>query len=553
MLRRLLPFILVVVVAVVLRSALVSSVPISPYWEETILGVDAYSLSQTGKDHHGNAWPIVALESFGDWKPAGYVYAVLPFVWTFGLELWVVRLPSLLAGIAIVIAVALIGRRISLPLWLSAMVAAVAPWAIHFSRAAWEANLATALIAWAVVCVLAAIEKHRLKLLPTVMIVILLSLAWYTYHAARVVVPLLALGILLYFLFELGSLSSVKKCIRQSWIAILAGILLVAVFVFPILQQRNAAALTQRFNETGRFSDQSIVLSSNALKDAADNTAVSRLLYHRYVLWGADILDGYFDNLNPAFLFIAGESNLRHTTSYFGLFYVFEVVFLLVGIYSWITKRNSVHYLLLYWLLISILPAALATPTPHALRILIGLPVFALLIAEGINAILSYLKHKLPKKFQAAPVVAIVALYVVAVSAFFYNYNTVYAKTSSSQWQYGYRQLFEALAVTEAQDPAVPVYISRSIGRPASYLWFYRKTDPRLIQAANESVARDQGEYLEFETYHFFRSIGEIPAGGAVVALTPAEYSQLPESSALEKLVEIRSESDEVIWIIGKQ
>src|SRR5687768_9057768 len=74
----------------------------TPYWEEVALGYDAYSILKTGKDHHGNSWPIVAFESFGDWKPSFYFYAIVPFVQLFGLNLLAVRMPSVLSGIAIV-------------------------------------------------------------------------------------------------------------------------------------------------------------------------------------------------------------------------------------------------------------------------------------------------------------------------------------------------------------------------------------------------------------------------------------------------------------------
>ena len=52
----------------------------SPYWEEAALAYDSYSLLKTGQDHHGNDWPIVAFESFGDSKVHFYFYSALPFI-----------------------------------------------------------------------------------------------------------------------------------------------------------------------------------------------------------------------------------------------------------------------------------------------------------------------------------------------------------------------------------------------------------------------------------------------------------------------------------------
>ena len=47
--------------------------------DEAAIGYNAYSLLQTGKDEHGQSWPL-HFKSFGDYKPGGYFYLVLPFV-----------------------------------------------------------------------------------------------------------------------------------------------------------------------------------------------------------------------------------------------------------------------------------------------------------------------------------------------------------------------------------------------------------------------------------------------------------------------------------------
>jgi len=88
-----------------LRAYRVTASPPSLYWEEAALGYDAYSILQTGKDHHGSAWPIMAFESFGDWKPSFYFYTVVPFIKLLGLNVWAIRLPSALAGVFTVLGI----------------------------------------------------------------------------------------------------------------------------------------------------------------------------------------------------------------------------------------------------------------------------------------------------------------------------------------------------------------------------------------------------------------------------------------------------------------
>ena len=91
-------FFIIFVLAVFLRFYKLSSNPPSLYWEEAALGYDAYSILKTGKDFHGNKFPLVAFESFGDWKPSLYFYTLVPSIALFGLNEFAVRFPSAFFG-----------------------------------------------------------------------------------------------------------------------------------------------------------------------------------------------------------------------------------------------------------------------------------------------------------------------------------------------------------------------------------------------------------------------------------------------------------------------
>lgn len=113
--------------------------------------------------------------------------------------------------------------------------------------------------------------------------------------------------------------------------------------------------------------------------------------------------------------------------------------------------------------------------------------------------------------------------------------------------------MFESLATIEKLYPTLPVYISRVEGRPSSYLWFYRKTDPQKVQAANAAVPKDQGEFLEFEQYHFLRSPGEIPITPAIIVLSETELAQYQTNHHLIVLDRIRDPMKQTVWTISKQ
>src|SRR5882672_5344130 len=77
--KTVLSLLFILLLAAVLRLWQLGSVPPSPDWDEAALGYNAYSIMQTGKDEYGKFMPIV-LQSFDDYKPALYMYFIMPFI-----------------------------------------------------------------------------------------------------------------------------------------------------------------------------------------------------------------------------------------------------------------------------------------------------------------------------------------------------------------------------------------------------------------------------------------------------------------------------------------
>ncbi|MBT3511503.1 MAG: hypothetical protein HN846_00820, partial [Candidatus Pacebacteria bacterium] len=227
-------FTLIVALGVGLRLYGITEFPPSPYWEEVALGYDAYSILETGKDHHGNSFPVVAFESFGDWKPSLYFYILVPFIKFFGLTTLAIRLPAVLSGISIVIGIGVLIRYLVKEkdrdkMQLMAMaITAISPWAIQFSRAGWEVNLATALILWGVVLFTKELESNKNKPIFLFSSIILLSLSMYSYHSARVVAPLLGAGLALIWI------QKKQKRITQLIIPTLVALILVSPIIISL-------------------------------------------------------------------------------------------------------------------------------------------------------------------------------------------------------------------------------------------------------------------------------------------------------------------------------
>lgn len=577
--RFLILIISILVIGAVFRLWQWNEIPPAPYWEEVALGYDAWSVLQTGADHHGNVLPIVAFESFGDWKPSLYFYAVAAAESLFGLSVTAVRIPSLLSGLSLIPAVMLLAKwatdrfafltdedrfSSSLPLiaaGFAGLIQALSPWAIHMSRGGWESHLATALVTWGIVALWHSLRSQRNW--SFLIGAVLLALSLYAYHATRIVAPLIGLGAAGFWFRQQLSVQSgtirskITKVIHRHWKLLLLSTVVVALLVAPLVWSLTTSQVTQRFAETSRFTDLSIIEQSNTLRESAGNTWWSRILYHRYWFYMQSFLQGAFDHLRLDFLFLHGDENPRHGVGYMGLFPYLGLPLLMAGS-AWLYRHRSELLIGLWgWYLLAIIPAALTKTTPHTLRVMSGLPALAALMGIGGAAVLYWvwLCSDSLKRYMKVTLVSLVSLALLAIFAFeatwFWRYySQIYPVRASESWQYGYAEMFEAL---DTVDDDREVFISRSAGRPAMYYWFYNATDPREVQTAADEVEMDQSEFLSFQDVIFTRglnSIASYPAGSVVVG-SPSEIEAVAASQQLEILHSVDTLDGTTTWQIG--
>ncbi len=86
------------------------SYPIGFNQDQMVLGYDAWSIWQTGRDHHGQALPLF-FRTFDDYVSPVANYLTSPFVGLLGLNEFNTRLPIAILGALTVLLVALLGRE----------------------------------------------------------------------------------------------------------------------------------------------------------------------------------------------------------------------------------------------------------------------------------------------------------------------------------------------------------------------------------------------------------------------------------------------------------
>ncbi len=79
--------------------------------DEMSIGYNAYSILKTGKDEWGRSYPII-FQAFGDFKLPVYIYSVVPFIALGGLTPLMIKLPSILAGISVIISIYFLAKQL---------------------------------------------------------------------------------------------------------------------------------------------------------------------------------------------------------------------------------------------------------------------------------------------------------------------------------------------------------------------------------------------------------------------------------------------------------
>ncbi len=258
------------------------------------------------------------------------------------------------------------------------------------SRAAFEANVASFFIIFGVYLFLKAVRVKSYILFFSVLSFVL---SLYTFNTARVVTPLLAVLLIIVFYKSLWQMRKiVVVCIGVGFI-----------LTIPYIQFVMTPQAKLRYREVNIFSDIRLVTQSNTYmnqdKEIMGRFYIpfwSRVVHNRRIFYIKAYLKHYFDHFNPDFLFIKGDGNPKFSTQDVGQLYLWSLPFLVIGLFYLIRQRNGYWYLVIVWLLIGILPAAVARETPHALRIESTLPAWQIMISYGVV----YTFYTLEKKMK---------------------------------------------------------------------------------------------------------------------------------------------------------
>ena len=328
-----------------------------------------------------------------------------------------------------------------------------------------------------------------------------LGIAINSYHGAKILIPALTLLLLVLYKKEIFSLKS----------KLIVPVLILILFTLPfVLNFKNSLI---RGQSVGIGRDQ--------------NPAVSFAF-------------NYLSHFSPNFLFVYGDRIPRHTVTGMGLLYYFQIPLLVIGLISILKTKGRSRNLIIGMLLITPIPAALTTPAPHALRSILFSPLWSIVSAFGLIAILNSNLKKLTK-LAALTVICAIAFYNIAT--YFHLYYKHYPKLKARDWSDGYQEMVKY--VDSIKDRYSQIAITSYFGKPYIFLLFYSKFDPQTYHTLQKEGKADPAKFIG--KFEFFGQEWKQTVSGKAIIVTPPWQSH-PD----HVLKEFNAASDELTFTVSE-
>lgn len=482
---------LILFLAILLRFIWLDKIPPSLYSDEADQGYNAYSILKTGRDEHGMFLPV-SLRSFGDWKPPLPSYLMVPSVAIFGLNEYSIRLPSAIFGVGSIILTFFLVRQIFLAqvfktklALLTSFFLAISPWHILQSRSAMLVIISLLLLEAGVYFY---ILWYRQKLLLPLSI-LFMGLSIYSYYGMRLITPL----ILIFLMIQ--DYKKISSNLKWFFLSSLLGIMVMLPLLISFIYQQDV--VFGRARTVSVFYDQGVKLRQWELitQDGMNfSVNLARFFHNNVYLYSRNILERYFSHFEGNFLFLKGDTSQPFQIPGMGNLYLIDGVFILAGIYIYLVKFYKKTKIILYWFIVSFIPAAFTFMTPSSNRTFNSVAIFVIFTSLGLIYLLRNARYK---KFV---ILSITFLYIISFNYFLKEYYLLLPVKHADWWNYGWKPAAEYVQKVQAQYNNIVIVDTG--GMPYVYFLIYNKYDPGLFQ--KEAIRSYVSDRFGFESISSF-------------------------------------------------
>ena len=263
---------------------------------------------------------------------------------------------------------------------------------------------------------------------------------------------------------------------------------------------------------------------------------LAKLAFNKYTFSLHTMVSNGLSYLNPSFLLVEAGNHTQHHVPYFGVLYLAEFIFMILGMYYLRShSKHSLRYLPFVLIALGIVPAALTRDLGHVLRSILTLPGWQLLAAIGVVE-LQNMKYKYLKFAYA--------LLLLQIVVFLIAYFAWYPKAYARDWQYGLKEA--AAYVKEHESEYDHIVVSKWFGETQLFLAFYNQWDPTWYMQENKhnleyerqgKLWLDQLEEYSLGKYTFkYIKYGEPESGKTLyVGKFDDFYKQFPQNNSLPR------------------
>ncbi len=323
-----------------------------------------------------------------------------------------------------------------------------------------------------------------------------------------------------------------RKEIAQFKKQIFLAFIFFIILMLPLMPHLLSKEGRLRFQEVNIFTNLDVIKESNRRIEVEHNSLTANILHNRRLGYALLFLKHYFDHFNFSYLFFTGDINPRFSIQEVGELYFFEIIFFIPGVFYLSSMKSRKVYFLFIWLLLALTPAATARETPHALRTLISLPTWQVIVGSGIW--FWYEKMKNIKLLRYNFFLLLPILYSFGLVYFLHNYFYHYPKVYDRDWQYGQQEL--SLYLAKVNKKYDEVWIGNTYGRPYIFLLFYQQYPINQYRETKKEWIDSFGFYHvdEFDNYRFGKFNTSKVNKKILIADAPSEF---PKNARVIKII----------------
>lgn len=488
---------LILLLAFFLRIYDIDNNPKSMYGDELTLVYDAYSLLKTGQDQKGESWPLFF--SMGGGRPAGYIYATIPFTAIFGPTALAARFVSVLSGAGIVFLIYLItsiiiSKRVGI---FSSLLAAITPWELSLSRGGFESHLALFFGLLGFYLFLIASKKNVFYILSALSF----ALAMQTYLTYVLTIPFIVL--LIAYSYRKTIFSQKKQF--KIYILFLSLLILLGSLSFSLYTSLSRGS-KDRFSNLYIFNqlDLQAQVSEKVGKErnfTPLNSELAARIHNRYLEFANIFFQNYLQNFGLDFLILKGDQNPRHNPPHTGEIFWAGLPLAALGIIFLFNKFKDTFKLVSGWILLAPIAGSLVG-SPHAIRSSFLLPPLIILMGSGLAFIINLKKPGI-RGFK----IFLLILFLIQLPIFLYRFYLLSPNLNASFWSYSAKEATQY--ALENKNKYKYIILSTSIPDLEFAFIVYGKIDPKdTIYQNFHKTSIDEFKFLKYDNIY----LGSIPS-----------------------------------------